>query len=254
MSPDDVTLTQLRARTKTDPLALRLAIAEYDRTRPLVDGRVKPEGITLTTANPVGYAADNQVYATPASAVAIPVSSPATNWTVSLAVTNYGPSTSTNVLVTDTLPLPFSGITLVSSNATAGSVVVAGDTLVWTVNNLPIGTGAGLTLNFRATAPGAYTNSAVVDALTTDPNTDDNSVAAVLNVQAAVPPQLTPQFNAGNGTFQLMVAGSPGQSVIVQASTNLLNWVPILTNTVPFTSSFATTNYPALFYRAVVGP
>jgi uncharacterized repeat protein (TIGR01451 family) len=206
--------------------------------------------VTLTTANPVGYAADNQLYATPTNSNL----TPNTNWIVYLAVTNYGPSTSTNVFVTDTLPLPFSAIALVSSNATAGSVVVSGDTLTWTVNNLTINTGAALTLNFLATAVGTYTNSAVVDAFTTDPNPDDNSAAAVLNVSAAIPPQLTPHFNAGNGTFQLTVNGTPGQSVIIQESTNLLTWVPILTNTVPFTNSFATTNYPAQFYRAVVGP
>jgi 4,5-dihydroxyphthalate decarboxylase len=63
VAPDDITLTQLRARTKSDPLALRLAIAEYDRTRPLVDGRVKPEGITLTTANPpIGDFCNRPVY------------------------------------------------------------------------------------------------------------------------------------------------------------------------------------------------
>jgi hypothetical protein len=28
---------------------LTLAVADYDRTRPLIDGRVKPDGIALTT-------------------------------------------------------------------------------------------------------------------------------------------------------------------------------------------------------------
>ena len=52
MTPDDLaTLTSIKDSTSR-PLPLRLAIAEYDRTRPLIDGRVQPEGIALTTASP----------------------------------------------------------------------------------------------------------------------------------------------------------------------------------------------------------
>jgi hypothetical protein len=50
------------------------------------------------------------------------------------------------------------------------------------------------------------------------------------------------------------VTNSPGQSVVIQASTNLISWIPIYTNIVPFTfTNFDSTNYPARFYRAV-GP
>jgi hypothetical protein len=73
-------------------------------------------------------------------------------------------------------------------------------------------------------------------------------------VTNSVPPQLTPAYNPATGTFQLTVAGAAGESVIVQASTNLVSWFPISTNLVPFTNSYAATNYPELFYRAVVGP
>lgn len=38
--------------TKLKPVAVRLAVADYDRTRPLMDGRVVPEGIALQT-NPM---------------------------------------------------------------------------------------------------------------------------------------------------------------------------------------------------------
>jgi 4,5-dihydroxyphthalate decarboxylase len=56
MSPDDApSLTAIKTSMKdasTRPLPLRLAIAEYDRTRPLINGTVQPEGIELTTASP----------------------------------------------------------------------------------------------------------------------------------------------------------------------------------------------------------
>ena len=56
---------------------------------------------------------------------------------------------------------------------------------------------------------------------------------------------------ATNGNFQLDINGSTGLTWIVQASTDLSNWVSLVTNTVPF--SFADTNtvgLPQRFYRA----
>ena len=209
--------------------------------------------VTLTTANPVGYAADNQLYVTRFT------NSVSTNaaWTVFLAVTNYGPSISTNVYVADTLPLPLSALPLVSSNATAGTVAVVGDTLTWTVGNLPVNAGATLTLNFLAGSAGVYTNTAVVKATTYDPNPDDDGGIAVLTVGNVVAPQLVlvPQSNPLTGGFQLSVTNLPGQSVIIQASTNLVSWLPVFTNTEPFTfTNFDSTNFPFRFYRAVTGP
>ncbi len=208
--------------------------------------------LNLTTANPVGYAADNQLYVTPASA------SIATNtfWTVSLAVTNYGPSSTTNVLVSDNLPP--TGLTLVSSNATAGSVTISGSVLTWSVGNLSINTGAKLTLSFLANAIGTFTNDASVAATTSDPNPDDdNGIATLLVSSIITPPTLTPSYNPATHAFQLAVTGAAGQSAIVQASTNLVTgpWVPVATNLIPFTfTSYDSTNFPMRFYRTLVGP
>jgi uncharacterized repeat protein (TIGR01451 family) len=210
--------------------------------------------VALTTESPVGYAADNQVYTTPASLTV----TANTAWPVTLAVTNYGPSASTNVYVTDTLPVPGTGVTLVSSNATAGSVKIIGDTLTWTVGNLAVNAGAGLTLNFYAssTAFGLYTNTAQVNATTTDPNPDDNTSAATLLISGpATPPQLTAGYTTGTGAFHLSVTGVTGQSAIIQASTNLVSWFPVYTNVIPFNfTNFDSTNYLMRFYRVVVGP
>lgn len=212
--------------------------------------------VTLTTAYPVGYAADNQLYM-----MSSVTNAAGTYWPVTLAVTNYGPSSATNVIVTDALPVSGNGVTLVSSNATPGSsVVVYADRLTWTIGNLAISNGASLSLNFYVATNALlslYTNSATVNADTADPNPDDDSGAVTLLVSGAptLPPQLTPAYYPGTGTFQLTVTGTAGESVIVQASTNLISWFPIVTNNVlPHTNSFATSNYPALFYRAVVGP
>lgn len=55
----------------------------------------------------------------------------------------------------------------------------------------------------------------------------------------------------------MTVTGSAVQTII-QTSTNLISWVPVFTNSAPFTSPFtftdpAATNYSHRFYRAVTG-
>jgi hypothetical protein len=61
---------------------------------------------------------------------------------------------------------------------------------------------------------------------------------------------------ATNRGFQLTVSmPSPYLSSIVQASTNLVNWCNIYTNTPPFTFTDSTSSaYPYRFYRALLGP
>ena len=57
-----------------------------------------------------------------------------------------------------------------------------------------------------------------------------------------------------NGTFRLTIT-SPSYSTIIQASTNLVNWVPVYTNMPPFTFTDSNvSSYPYRFYRAVLGP
>jgi uncharacterized repeat protein (TIGR01451 family) len=213
--------------------------------------------ITLTTAYPVGMAADNELTITPVNAS----NTPSASWPVTLSVTNYGPGTSADVYVTDTLPLPGSGVSLASYSATSGTVVRVGDTLNWTIGNLAISNQASLTLNFytASNAFGLYTNSATVYSSTSDPNPDENVGVATLFVSGTPPPppQLASSFIPGTGAFQLTVTSPAGQSAIIQASTNLVtgSWVPVFTNIIPFTyTNFDSTNFHMRFYRTVFGP
>ena len=208
--------------------------------------------ITLTTANPVGYAADNQVYTTPGN-LALNVGAA---WNFKIAVTNYGPSTSTNVFVTNDLPV---GLTLATKTATWGTLAQVGNSLSWTLGNLTNNQGAWLSLSFTGGVAGVtYTNSAgVVSYNTTDPNPDDDSVVTTAAYQALLPPSLLALGYTRSGGFQFSVTNSPGQSVVIQGSTNLLanSWVNLSTNTQPFTfTTFDYTNYVKRFYRAVTGP
>lgn len=209
--------------------------------------------VNLTTANPVGFAADNQLSI---SATNILVQ-PGGQWTTTLTVMNYGPSSSTNVFVSDKLPLS-PGVVLVSSNSSiaTSSIDIVGDTLTWNVGNLSVNGGGTLALTFRANSTGIYTNGATVFATTSDPNPDDDSVGAAITVAVAAPPAITSSFALSSGKgLQLSITNDPGATIIIQASTNLVNWVSVSTNVAPFTvTNFDSTNFQERFYRAVSTP
>ncbi|MGA9451577.1 MAG: hypothetical protein WBW41_09595, partial [Verrucomicrobiia bacterium] len=83
-----------------------------------------------------------------------------------------------------------------------------------------------------------------------DTSTNDFYQAVVLS-QAQ--PQLgVPQFSAG-GAAQVSVTGLAGQTYIIESSTNLVNWVPVYTNSgsFMFTDPDAT-DFPYRFYQAVL--
>jgi len=209
--------------------------------------------VTLTTATPVGFPADNALTAS----VTNVVRPPGTNFYITLAVTNWGPATSTNVVVTDLLP--DAGIFLSDTNITFGSVSRLGSTLKWSLTNLAVNTGATLKLQFFASVSGSYLNSATVSASagTPDLNPDDNTANTTIVIGVPTPPTLTGTVSVGTGNhFMFHVDDAFGPtSVIIQASTNLTSWLNIYTNTTPFDfTDLNATNYPSRFYRAIIGP
>jgi hypothetical protein len=94
-----------------------------------------------------------------------------------------------------------------------------------------------------------------VGALTTDPNPDDDSIMVIATVAVTTPPALVPNLLLGSGHgFQLSITNDAGADIIIQASTNLVNWVPVYTNIAPFVfTNYDVTNYQMRFYRALVG-
>jgi hypothetical protein len=160
------------------------------------------------------------------------------------------------VFVSNKLPLSL-GVSLVSSSSSIAGATInqVGSTLTWNVGNLATNAGGTLSLTFMANALGTYTNGATVYASTVDPNPDDDSVGASITVVPSEPPALSFGFAPlpGGGTaLQLSVTNDVGLNIIVQASTNLVNWIPISTNVAPFTlTNLESTNFPERFYRAV---
>lgn len=202
--------------------------------------------LSLTTANPIGSVADDALTMTASAADVL------TNSDVSffISVTNYGPDASSNVVVSDNLPF---GFTLVSSNLTLGSITIAGQLVTWNLtNSLQPTFGAQLILTNQA--PNSLEeaeNSAAVSASTPDQNSADNSAYAIVDVVAPVAPLLTSGGIGSGGMFHLSVSSS-GLPVVIQASTNLVTWVNISTNTPPFIyTDSVSPNFPTRFYRAV---
>jgi uncharacterized repeat protein (TIGR01451 family) len=236
-----------------DPNGLWLLYFQDD-TAPVGGTNYNGWAVNLTTANPVGFAGDNQIYINATNVS----TTPGSHWITTLAVTNYGPSISSNVFVTDLLPDP-AGTTLVSSSSSipGSSISIFGDKLTWKLGTLPVNAGGTLSLQFLANVTGNFTNGAVVSAATMDPNPDDNSVGVAVAVTVSEPPMLTPRVfsHAGGGGFQLSITNDPGAYVVIQASTNLMTWQPVWTNLAPYVfTNFDSTNFQQRFYRAVVGP
>jgi uncharacterized repeat protein (TIGR01451 family) len=202
--------------------------------------------LTLTTANPIGYVADNYL----AMSASVTNLLPDGNVTFYIGVTNYGPSTSSNVMVSDTFP---SGFTLVSSSTTTGNVTPNGSAVTWNVGNLANSAGAQLNLTLEAPSAGEQNveDLAGVSAATPDQNSSDDSASVTLNVTSVTSPSLNGAMGS-KGKFLLTVNGSTWPAII-QASTNLVNWVNISTNTPPFTfTDTVQAGFPDRFYRAVL--
>ena len=206
--------------------------------------------LSLTLADIVGTTADLETYLT-ASSSTVFVGQPVTFF---LAVTNYGPSTSTNVQVIDNLPTT---VSVVATNATQGTVLRSGATLVWNVGTLAMNTGAGLVITVQTHGLGSFADTAQCQAGTPDPNPDDD--LASTNISVVTPfVTMTPSFVSSTHTFQINVPGptNPPVTVVIQANSNLVssNWVNVFTGSPPFIFTDPAGSNADRFYRALLIP
>ena len=120
-----------------------------------------------------------------------------------------------------------------TASQTYTNVVVVGNTNNGTVTGLV----AGATYYFAATS---YNGSGAESTFSAE-------VSYTVPAPAA---QLSAVVSAG-GQFSFTVTGVSGQQYVVQASTNLLNWVSVMSNTAPFVFVDSdTAGYKQRFYRA----
>ena len=92
------------------------------------------------------------------------------SFSYTITVTNNGPSTSTNTLVTDSLPV---GVLFISS--TPPGCIEAGGTVTCNMSNLGPNTSATITLHVMATSTGQVVNTAMVSSDQTDTIPANNS-------------------------------------------------------------------------------
>ena len=134
--------------------------------------------LNLTTGGVVPPAADVGVAMTGSPSSVATTS----NVTYTLSVTNYGPSSATNIVVTNALP---PGTTLVSSTASQGTVTAIGTGLLtWTVPSLAKDASATLALMVQANNVGRITNVAMVATNAADLNPADKLASVVTTVVA----------------------------------------------------------------------
>jgi uncharacterized repeat protein (TIGR01451 family) len=162
--------------------------------------------------------------------------------TYTLRVTNNGPATATNVVLTDVLPSARAA--LESASASQGSC--SGTTrLTCTLGTLNVGTSATVTIVMRATAPGILPNAADVTATERDPNVDNNTATTGAIVTPPPGPVVQPAdlsvVKTGSSstgtvgqpfTYQIVVANSgPGPATGVVLSESVPDGVSLVSAT-----------------------
>jgi len=145
--------------------------------------------------------------------------------------------------VSRAVPLGGTAVLSVSVSASPKAVVQ------WKRNGavIPGATNRSLTLsNFHLELAGTYHLSAT------------NVLGAVLSAPAELrpdsPPRLSQSRPSANGNITVTVAGTAGQTYVIEASTNLMLWLPIGTNTPPSGiweyAEVISTDLPCRYFRA----
>lgn len=117
------------------------------------------------------------------------VAGSATIASYTITVSSTGANAATGVTVTDTWPAQFTKLPITPP---AGTTITGETTtgFIWNIGNLAAGTSKSLTVSFRVpatTAPGDYTNTAVVGSTTPNPNPDTaTATTTVVNVPLTI--------------------------------------------------------------------
>jgi len=176
------------------------------------------------------------------------------NLTYTLVVTNLGPNTATGARITNTVDARASVVSAAAGGG--GTASTSGQQVVF---NLPALLSGGQVTNLLVIRPnflGSITNVATA-AITTQTETNLlNNVVTTITVVEGV------QFNASassltnGGSFVLSLTGRINKTYVIEASTNLVDWIPIHTNTslsgaVNFVDTNASSFPAGRFYRAI---
>jgi hypothetical protein len=151
-----------------------------------------------------------------------------------ITVTNAGPGSATNVVLTDT-----------TSNGLAVFVVTNN------LGTIQANTSTNVTVQLIVQTNVALTNVAVATTATADLYTPPCTNIISTQVLGAAP-MLSASLVGGK--VQFTVPGYLGQNYAIQTSTNLRLWSNVSTNTGLFIYTNSLTNSPHRFYRAIQLP
>jgi uncharacterized repeat protein (TIGR01451 family) len=161
----------------------------------------------------------------------------------SIVVTNHGPSTADDVIVTDTLPLGFSDISLTENGWTCEPIV--GNKVVCRLAELVPGTSPTLKVSAQVTADvnggSTLTNSASVTTDTPDDDPSNNADDSTVDVSAAADLVLTKtaptgRIEAGESGVYTIAVSNNGPS---NASADI-----VVVDTLPVNLTYASNNGP----------
>ncbi|MEZ6136941.1 MAG: SdrD B-like domain-containing protein [Pirellulaceae bacterium] len=152
---------------------------------------------------------------------------PGSSLTYTIVVTNDGPSTATNVNLSDTLP---AGVTFTSVSSTQGTATQANGVVTAALGSLAPAASATVTLivGVNTTATGDITNTATVSGTETEVTTTNNSATATTTVTPRVDLVITksdsldPVAAGGTLTYTLTVTNNgPSAATNVAVTDNL---------------------------------
>ena len=163
------------------------------------------------------------------------------SYAVPVNATNQA-STSTKLPIVNTLVV---GQNLTVSLTTTGTGPM---NYQWKYNSVNIASATNAVLTLSKVAAN---QAGTFDVIVSNASGLTNVIAVNLTVYATAAPTLT-QAGYANGQYSFDVAGVPGYSYVVQASTNLVDWVCVQTNAAPFTFVDSQANqFNQRFYRTI---
>ncbi len=199
--------------------------------------------LILTIVNPLNPVCSDVGLAASAPSVVLPGS----NLTYSVSIFNRGPSTAAGVTLTDPLP---DGVSFESALSSQGTYSLGDGLVTFNLGALSVGASATASLSVVPRHYGLLTNTLTVASQETDLNPANNSAQSVTAVLGlSIRPVL-------NGQYQLTVASAPGQTYVIQSSSDLSSWTPVSTNTAgagsPIVFPVSPQSASHAFYRVVL--
>ena len=178
------------------------------------------------------------------------------NLTATVIVTNSGPNTALNVVVSNALP---AGVNYVSGGASQGTVSNLGGVIVANLGTLPSNGSASVTFSELPLVAGSVTNTARVSSLAVDGNSANNSASAVSAVLNPAPlirvPAVTltsESVSPPNGTLDADETVTASFTFTNAGAADTLNLVAALLATNGVTAPSAPVNIGALVHGGAV--